>query len=52
VEEAKAEPVIATNNFSTQFKLLLESGSHSDIVFLVGDDSTPVLAHKAILSAR
>jgi hypothetical protein len=48
----KAEPVVATSNFSSQFKVLLEKGSHSDIVFLVGEEAVPVAAHKAILSAR
>lgn len=48
----KAEPIVATNNFSSQFKVLLEKGSHSDIIFLVGEEAVPVAVHKAILSAR
>ena len=48
----KVEPIVATNNFSAQFKILLEKGSHSDIIFLVGEEAVPVVAHKAILSAR
>ena len=51
-EEVKVEPIVATNNFSAQFKILLEKGSHSDIIFLVGEEAVPVVAHKAILSAR
>ena len=43
---------MAANQFSCQFKLLLEKGTHSDVTFLVGEDQIAVPAHKAILSAR
>lgn len=51
-EETDKTPVVAANFFSTQFKTLLETGSHSDIVFIVGDELDELPAHKAILSAR
>ena len=43
---------MAANQFSCQFKLLLEKGTHSDVTFLVGEEQIAVPAHKAILSAR
>ena len=52
VEEIKKEPEISANQFSSQFKVLLESGIHSDITFIVGDEETVVTAHKAVLTAR
>ena len=52
IEETKKEPEVSANLFSSQFKVLLESGSHSDIIFLVGEEETKVPAHKAILTAR
>ena len=52
IEEIKKEPEISSNQFSSQFKILLDSGMHSDITFKVGDDETEVTAHKAILTAR
>lgn len=45
-------PEIVENTFSKQFKALLESGNHSDIVFLVGEEREEISAHRAILSAR
>ena len=52
MEEIKKEPEISGNQFSSQFKVLLESGIHSDITFIVGDEETVVTAHKAVLTAR
>lgn len=38
--------------FSDQFRVLLETGIHSDVTFRVGEDKELIFAHKAILSAR
>ena len=50
-EEEKPEPP-SSASFSEQFRTLLESPVHSDVTFIVGEERTEILAHRAVLSAR
>lgn len=50
-EDEKPEPITA-EDFGEQFRTLLENPIHSDIVFIVGEERSEILAHRAILSAR
>ena len=45
-------PVLISNGFSKQFRVLLDKCPHSDITFIVGDEKEEFYMHKAILSAR
>ena len=42
----------AVSAYSDQFLSLLETGVHSDLTFIVGEDKVEIPAHRAILSAR
>lgn len=50
VEKKSAEP--KENVYSEQFRVLFETGVHSDVSFYVGSSSEELKAHKGILSAR
>lgn len=45
-------PVLISNGFSKQFRVLLDKSPHSDITFIVGEEKEEFYMHKAILSAR
>jgi len=52
-EEATSKDVTpSTTAFSNQFYALLETGNHSDVTFIVGEEKVEIRAHRAILSAR
>jgi len=50
----EVDSVVASDDspFSEQFRTLLETHVHSDVVFVVGDEGEEKRAHKAILCAR
>jgi hypothetical protein len=50
--EIEKEEEDHSNNFSDQFRTLLQSGNHADIKFLIGENKEEVPCHKAILAAR
>ena len=45
-------PPLLSNDFSKQFRVLLDKSTHSDMTFIVGDEKQEFYVHKAILSAR
>jgi hypothetical protein len=49
-EGAKDVPV--TSAYAEQFRSLLETGNHSDLTFIVGEEKFEIYAHRAVLSAR
>ena len=51
-EDIAKDQAIITNAFAEQFRCVLESGAHSDLIFIVGEDKIEIPAHRAILSAR
>lgn len=51
-ELIETKVTLETSAYSEQFRDLLETATHSDITFIVGDSNTEIPAHKCILSAR
>ncbi len=52
MELVVAQPVQEASAFSENFRCLLDTGKHSDVTFIVGEEKAEFEAHKAILSAR
>ena len=52
MEEKEDKQTPSVTQFGQQFRALFESGQHSDITFVVGEEETHIPAHKAIICAR
>jgi hypothetical protein len=50
VENLEQPPAVVP--YAEQFRTIFESGCHSDVKFIVGEESVEIPAHRAILSAR
>lgn len=48
----KVEQPPAVTPYAEQFRSIFESGRHSDVKFIVGEEQVEIPAHRAILSAR
>ena len=52
VEKIEADTQDERSGSLQDFQWLLETGDHSDITFIVGEDATEIKGHKAVLAAR
>jgi len=51
-KEDTKELVPALSTYAEQFRTMLESGMHSDVKFIVGEEKVEIPAHRVVLSAR